>query len=77
MPRTGIDGSYTPSPQRVPQTLSDSSLNADLLFLQAWEANPSMNLGVMLRIRQIRRANSQLPAEIAAIPARVKNGYFE
>ena len=72
MPCTGMDGPYTQSPQREVRTPSDRTHNADLLFLEAWEVNRSMNLGVMLRIRQIRRANPQLPAEIAAKPAQAK-----
>jgi hypothetical protein len=31
-----------------------------------------MNLGVMLRVRQIRRANPRLPAKMAAKPTQAK-----
>jgi hypothetical protein len=37
-----------------------------LLLLEAWETNKPMHPGIMLRIRQIRRANPQLSTEIAA-----------
>jgi hypothetical protein len=30
---------------------------ADLLLLKTWETERSMHLGIMLRVRQIRRAN--------------------
>lgn len=33
---------------------------ADLLFLEAWEASPTPEVGAVLRIAQIRRANRQL-----------------
>jgi hypothetical protein len=33
---------------------------ADLLFLEAWEASPTPNVGAVLRIAQIRRANPAL-----------------
>ena len=33
---------------------------ADLLFLEAWEASPTAEVGAVLRIAQIRRANPDL-----------------
>jgi hypothetical protein len=33
---------------------------ADLLFLEAWEASPTSEVGAVLRIAQIRRANREL-----------------
>jgi hypothetical protein len=46
--------------------VNDSALEADLLFLEAWEMHPSSNLGVTLRASQIRRANPRLAAAIDA-----------
>ena len=69
---TGMGGLYTQSPQRVLRTASDKALDADLLFLEDWEVSRSMNLGVMLRVRQIRRANPHLPAKMAAKPRQTK-----
>ena len=45
---------------------------ADLLFLEAWEREPSPGAGVALRVSQIRRANPELAAAIRAelTPAR-------
>jgi len=33
---------------------------ADLLFLETWEASPTPEVGAVLRIAQIRRANPEL-----------------
>jgi hypothetical protein len=44
----------------------DDSATSDLLFLMAWEARPTSDLGVVLRIAQIRRANPFLAAELRA-----------
>jgi hypothetical protein len=41
-------------------------MEADLLFLEAWEIRPSAHLGATLRASQIRRANPSLAAEIDA-----------
>ncbi len=43
----------------------------DLLFFEAWERNPSNELGTLLRAAQIRRAN---PGLAAAIQAELKAG---
>ena len=42
----------------------------DLLFLEAWEAQPYPLIGATLRAYQIRRANPALAAEIHAEMAR-------
>jgi hypothetical protein len=33
---------------------------ADLLFLESWEASPTGEVGAVLRVAQIRRANPEL-----------------
>jgi hypothetical protein len=48
------------------QGVNDSGVEADLLFLEAWEIHPSSHLGVTLRASQIRRANPDLAAAIDA-----------
>jgi hypothetical protein len=45
---------------------NNATMEADLLFLEAWEMHPSSNLGVTLRASQIRRANPELSAAIDA-----------
>ncbi|HQT80074.1 MAG TPA: hypothetical protein PLD10_23790 [Rhodopila sp.] len=54
--------------------VKDSALESDLLFFEAWELFPSMNLGATLRASQIRRANPDLAAalerEIKALRSR-------
>jgi hypothetical protein len=37
---------------------------ADLLFLESWEASPTPEIGAVLRIAQIRRANPALAEEV-------------
>jgi hypothetical protein len=44
----------------------DDSATSDLLLLIAWENRPTSDLGIVLRIRQIRRANPVLAAELRA-----------
>jgi hypothetical protein len=44
----------------------DDSATSDLLFLMAWEVRPTSDVGVVLRIAQIRRANPVLAAELRA-----------
>jgi hypothetical protein len=44
----------------------DDSATSDLLLLMAWEVRPTSDLGVVLRIAQIRRANPVLAAELRA-----------
>lgn len=56
-----------PLTQAVRRLLHNSNsppLEADLLFLEAWEMHPSSNLGAALRASQIRRANPGLAEEI-------------
>jgi len=48
------------------QGINNSLIEADFLFLEAWEMNPSSHLGVTLRANQIRRANPELAAAIDA-----------
>jgi hypothetical protein len=46
------------------QTAGNTGAAEDLLFLEAWEIEPSGDLGATLRASQIRRANPGLSAEI-------------
>ncbi len=62
---------YTHAVRQALQGVRDSALEADLLFLEAWEMHPSSHLGVTLRAGQIRRANPELAA---AIDAELKAG---
>ena len=62
---------FTHAVRRALQDVRNSQLEADLLFLEAWEMHPSSNLGVTLKASQIRRANPQLAA---AIDAELKAG---
>jgi len=67
MARIGMAGSvpYTQAIQHALQTAKDATSVADLLFLEAWELDRSMvDPATLLRIRQIRRANPKLSAEI-------------
>ncbi len=57
---------YTQAVRRALQTVQDSVTAADLLFLEAWEMQPTGQLGATLRASQIRRANPELTAEINA-----------
>ncbi len=57
---------YTHAVRRALEGVRDARLEADLLFLEAWEILPSPHLGVTLRASQIRRANRALAAEIDA-----------
>ncbi len=45
---------------------NNSGKEADLLFLEAWEMQPTNLLGATLRASQIRRANPKLAAAIDA-----------
>ena len=51
---------YTLAVRQALQGVNDSALEADLLFLEAWEMHPSSHLGATLRASQIRRANPGL-----------------
>ena len=58
-----------PFTQAVRKALEDGNnfaKEADLLFLEAWEMQPTNLLGATLRAGQIRRANPKLAAEIDA-----------
>ncbi|WP_158922213.1 hypothetical protein [Acidisphaera sp. S103] len=57
---------FTFAVRQALQGVNDSVMEADLLFLEAWEIQPSPNLGVTLRASQIRRANPDLAAAIDA-----------
>ena len=57
---------YTQAVRRALLSVHDAVTEADLLFLEAWEMQPSGPLGVTLRASQIRRANPGLTAEINA-----------
>ena len=48
------------------QQASNPDCDADLLFLEAWEIQPRPEVGIALRVHQIRRANPLLAAEIRA-----------
>jgi hypothetical protein len=68
---------FTQAVRRALEGARDSRMEADLLFLEAWEMRPSSNLGLTLRAGQIRRANPGLAAEIdAELKARVKDPAF-
>ncbi|HTR15830.1 MAG TPA: hypothetical protein VMI52_02195 [Acetobacteraceae bacterium] len=63
------------TPREIPQTAAlrralggvhDRALAADLLFLEAWEMAPQPDVGIALKVGQIRRANPALAAEIRA-----------
>jgi hypothetical protein len=57
---------FTFAVRQALQGVNNSVMEADLLFLEAWEIQPSANLGVTLRASQIRRANPDLAAAIDA-----------
>lgn len=57
---------YTMAVRQALQGISNSVIEEDLLFLEAWEMRPSGHLGVTLRASQIRRANPGLAAAIDA-----------
>ena len=55
---------YTEAVRRLLQSANVAGLEADLLFLEAWEMHPTANLGATLRASQIRRANPGLAEAI-------------
>lgn len=57
---------YTVAVRQALQGVTNAVIEADLLFLEAWEMHPSSHLGVTLRASQIRRANPVLAAAIDA-----------
>ncbi len=56
---------YTKAVRNLLQDAGNAGLEADLLFLEAWEMQPSANLGSTLRASQIRRANPALAEAIS------------
>lgn len=56
---------HTQAIDRALQAAGNTASAADLLLLESWEINRPMHLGIMFRIRQIRRANPGLCSEIA------------
>jgi hypothetical protein len=62
---------FTHAVRQALQGVNNSTMEADLLFLEAWEMHPSADLGATLRASQIRRAN---PVLTAAIDAELKSG---
>ncbi len=62
---------FTHAVRMALQNADNARLAEDLLFLEAWEMQPSANLGVTLKASQIRRANPDLAA---AIDAELKAG---
>ncbi len=57
---------FTLAVRRALQGVNNAVVEADLLFLEAWEIRPSSHLGATLRAGQIRRANPELAAAINA-----------
>lgn len=60
---------FPPFPQTQVVRLAiaeDSRTAADLLFLEQWEMAPHNDVGAVLRVAQIRRANPGLAAEVRA-----------
>ena len=57
---------FTLAVRQALQGINNSQIEEDLLFLEAWEMQPSSNLGVTLKASQIRRANPGLAAAIDA-----------
>jgi hypothetical protein len=53
-------GPRTAAVRHALERVSCDSAIADLLFLEAWEASPTPEVGAVLRIAQIRRANPAL-----------------
>jgi hypothetical protein len=56
----------TSAVRRALQQIRNRACSADLLFLEDWEAKPRPEIGIALRVNQIRRANPVLAAEIRA-----------
>jgi hypothetical protein len=65
---------FTLAVREALQSINNSQAENDLLLLEAWEMQPSPNLGVTLRVSQIRRAN---PGLAAAIEVELKTRSFE
>ena len=57
---TSGSGPRTAAVRHALERVRGDSAVADLLFLEAWEASPTPEVGAVLRIAQIRRANPEL-----------------
>jgi len=62
----------TEAVRRAMRTYRDERSAWDLLFLEAWELEPSPGAAAALRVGQIRRANPELAAEVRAEIASVR-----
>ena len=56
----------TEAVRRAMRTYRDERSAWDLLFLEAWELEPSPGAAAALRVGQIRRANPELAAAVRA-----------
>jgi hypothetical protein len=56
----------TEAVRRALRNYPDERSAWDLLFLEAWEIEPSPGAAAALRVGQIRRANPELAAEVRA-----------
>ncbi len=56
----------TQAVRRILDTTNDSSVVADLLFLERWERSAMPGAAAALRMTQIRRANPVLAAAVHA-----------
>jgi hypothetical protein len=63
----------TEAVRRALKNYRDERSAWDLLFLEAWEMEPSPGAAAALRVAQIRRANPELAAEVRAEIANVRN----
>jgi len=70
VPQPGVP--RTEAVQRVLRARRDDNATADLLFLEAWELEPSPGAAAALRVGQIRRANPELAAAVRAEIASVR-----
>ncbi len=62
----------TEAVRRAMRAYQDERSAWDLLFLEAWELDPSPGAAAALRVAQIRRANPELAAEVRAEIARLR-----
>jgi hypothetical protein len=62
----------TEAVRRALRTYHDERSAWDLLFLEAWEIDPSPGAAAALRVGQIRRANPELAAAVRAEVASVR-----
>jgi hypothetical protein len=59
-------GPHTQALRRALRDVRDEAEAADLLFLEFWQRQPTLDVAATLRASQIRRANPQLAADIHA-----------